>query len=303
MTSPHGEKLKSLLLNQKLPKQDLPRLELTFQAYEIWLHRLSQIQADSVEELVKQMVILLNSYRLQVDIELIFDSETDFLYRQKGQLKLDNSVLEEFLPILIQAIFPNEIQKYHLTMGAATCFAGLQFDATLTSPYVGGGMSVRNKDQDFAISRKIYLRASNSANFEQEVYAEANLAYLAAECKTNLDKTMFQEAATTALDLKRNIPSAKYYLLCEWLDMTPISSSISAIDEIIILRKYKRLSSNIRSAFSTVEGRRKNRALFVGYLTDHPFAYDTFLRFILHIGRLIKNDNLDEDDVFNRGYF
>lgn len=53
-------------------------------------------------------------------------------------------------------------------------------------------------------------------------YRETNIAYLACECKTNLDKTMFQEASATALDLKSTVPSAKYLLLCEWLDMTPI---------------------------------------------------------------------------------
>ena len=36
-----------------------------------------------------------------IDVDLIFDSPEDFLYRQKGQLKLDNTVIEEFLPIFV----------------------------------------------------------------------------------------------------------------------------------------------------------------------------------------------------------
>lgn len=55
--------------------------------------------------------------------------------------------------------------------------------------------------------------------------AETHIAYVAAECKTNLDKTMFQEAAATALDVKSAVPGANYYLLCEWLDIwNPIHS-------------------------------------------------------------------------------
>lgn len=57
---------------------------------------------------------------------------------------------------------------------------------------------------------------------------------------------MFQEAAATALDVKTAVPVAKYYLLCEWLDMTPISTATTAIDEVIILRKARRLASDIR---------------------------------------------------------
>lgn len=34
-------------------------------------------------------------------LDLIFDNLSDFLYRQKGQLKLDNSIIEEFLPWLL----------------------------------------------------------------------------------------------------------------------------------------------------------------------------------------------------------
>jgi hypothetical protein len=130
---------------------------------------------------------------------------------------------------------------------------------------------------------------------------ETHIAYVAAECKTNLDKTMFQEAAATALDVKIVVPAAKYYLLCEWLDMTPINTSTTAIDEILILRKAKRLSSNVRQAFNTVEGRRQNREFFVEYLKSNPLSVETFSRFLSHIHDLISDDA--EHDVLNRGYF
>src|SRR5258707_5790168 len=53
------------------------------------------------------------------------------------------------------------------------------------------------------------------------------------------DKTMFQEACATAHDTKSAVAGAKYYLLCEWLDMTPVSTAPTDID-----RKSTRLNSS-----------------------------------------------------------
>ena len=126
-------------------------------------------------------------------------------------------------------------------------------------------------------------------------------AYLACECKTNLDKTMFQEAAATALDLKSTVPSSKYLLLCEWLDMTPISSSTTAIDEIIILRKAKRMGSSERQNFSTYEERKSRLESYRKFIYDHPFQVDTFRRLVNHIKSLIVES--EESEILSRGYF
>lgn len=63
---------------------------------------------------------------------------------------------------------------------------------------------------------------------------------------TNLDKTMFQEAVATSRDLKIAVPSSLYFLVCEYLDMTPVSITSTHIDDVLIVRKTKRMSSNIR---------------------------------------------------------
>ena len=85
--------------------------------------------------------------------------------------------------------------------------------------------------------------------------------------------------------------------------MLPISSSVTAIDEILILRKAKRLSSNVRSAFSTAKGRNRNRDYFVNYLDNNPFSPEVFMRFLAEIERMVGQDELDEKDVLSRGYF
>jgi len=248
------------------------------------------------------MVNLLNDYRLYLDLGLIFESNKDFLYRQKGQLKLDNSVIEEFVPILVTTVLADKLEGYELSFGPTTCFSSVRFESSLISCHTEVGMQIREKDQDFAISKKLFIRASHFPDFKEAITKETHIAYVVAECKTNLDKTMFQEAAATAIDVKVAVPTAKYYLLCEWLDMTPISTSTTAIDEVIVLRKAKRLSSNIRKEFDTFEGRQRKKAFVEEYLKSHPFAEETFSRFLTHICSLIGINN-NEKEVLARGYF
>jgi len=114
---------------------------------------------------------------------------------------------------------------------------------------------------------------------------------------------MFQEACATAHDVKSAVPGAKYYLLCEWLDMPPVSTAPTDIDEIIILRKAKRLSSNVRSRFSTYDGRQASRETYVMHLKKSPLRLELFQRFINHIRQLLTSEGPEEKSVLELGYF
>lgn len=300
LPTPHGDKLRALVQNEKLPVKDLPRVEQAIARYETWLQQLKAVRG-TYQEIVAGLVSLLDDYKRYIELDLIFDSDDDFLYRQKGQIKLDNTISEEFLPILVTTALADQLRGYDLSFGPTTCFSGIRFESSITNRQPGGGMHLREKDHDFAISRHLFIQVSHQPDFQESVTAETHIAYIAAECKTNLDKTMFQEAAATALDIKTAIPGAAYYLLCEWLDMTPISTNTTAIDEIIILRKAKRLPSNIRGQFNTAAGRRQNRAVFTEYLQANPFSIETFSRFLNYIRKFISDDT--EDGVLARGYF
>ena len=300
LPSPHGDKLRSLLHNNKLPESDKPRVEHALEQYGNWIAGLSSMES-STDDNIKAMVASLNEYKLFIDVEFIFDSDENFLYRQKGQLKLDNSVLEEFIPILVTTVFSEELKDLDLSFGPVNSFASLSFEESVKVAVSGAGMTIRSKAQDFAISRKLYISASHYPNFQESISAETNLAYVATEIKTNLDKTMFQEATATALDVKSVAPGTRYYLLCEWLDMTPISTTNTAIDEIIILRRAKRIQSNIRNAFATSDGRRRNRASYVNYLAEHPLETESFIRYLSHVRRLISDDT--EETILVRGFF
>ena len=273
--TPHGDKLRALLKNDKLPTNDRPRVSKAIERYEVWRADVERIEGTGMT-LVEPLVALLNCYKKSIDLDLVFDSSNDFLYRQKGQLKLDNTVLEEFMPWLVGRVFYDRLTECGIVLGPTNAFSQLRFDSELLNRAVGGSMAVRSKDHDFALARQLFLKASHHEDFEECQEARTHLAYLAAEIKTNLDKTMFQEASATANDLKMALPNSRYFLLCEWLDMTPMSTAATMIEEVIVLRKAKRMSANVRRDFSAAAGRAENRYLFEMHLDNNPLAPGRF---------------------------
>lgn len=302
----HGEKIVSAIQSNKMPVKDVPRLEMALQRYDEWIEKLKGINAETVDELVEKLVTELNTYKNYIDINLIFDSEEDFLYGQKGQLKLDNTVIEEFMPIFVKKCVEKVEENCDIEISSQIpTFSSVYFASSLSNPNIGGGINIKTKDQDFSMSRKLYLQSSYDPQFnpEKTVKLETHLGYVLAEMKTNLDKTMFQEASATAHDIKQAVTGAKYYLLCDYLDMTPISTTTTDIDEILILRKAKRISSNIRKEFSTKIGREKWRPWYTEYLMNNPYSVDMFKRFINHIFSQMSNEELIEESVLEVGYF
>jgi len=300
----HLDKLNATLENEKLPPADRIRVEQARERYREWIRNMGAATG-APDERIDRLVELLNEYRLYLDVDLIFDSEFDFLYRQKGQLKLDNSVIEEFLPWLIHSDIIPELRGLEVYVGPISSFSSAFFVSSLDSPQAGGGLSIRTKDQDFAISKPLYIRTSHSPTFTEASFETkaTNITYVAAECKTNLDKTMFQEACATARDTKFAVAGAKYFLLVEWLDMTPLSTAATDIDEVLILRKAKRINSNVRSEFATSAKRKSRREEYINFLTSNPFSADVFRRFVNHITKLLRNEAPEERKVLELGYF
>lgn len=301
--TPHGDKLKALTSNGKLPATDLPRVEAQVARYDAWIAEMNAAQGEG-RELLENLVAGLNSYKKSVEFDLIFCSDEDFLYRQKGQLKLDNTILEEFLPRLFDPrLVPGFGRQNGLECGPRASFAGLSFDSPLLALSCGGAY-LKKKDQDFSVTRKHNLRISREDS-PGDVFAEDfYVSYFATEIKTNLDKTMFQEAAATAGELKKATTGSRYILLCEWLDMTPISTKLTAIDEVIILRRSKRIGSGIRKDFSTANGRQEKADWFEKFLDDHPLSLEGFERFVFHLNECFPDAEHDaEDIVLDRGFF
>ncbi len=250
---------------------------------------------------VQKLVDATNRYKMFIELELIFDSPEDFLYRQKGQLKLNNTILEEFLPQLMfrGLSLPDSAFRF----GPQKTFSGLSFTSTLTNTGLGGQPSLRTKDQDFVLGKRLFIMTSFNRDFKGAEHIEAHLGYVCAECKTNLDKTMFQEAVATSRDLKIAVPSSLYFLVCEFLDMTPVSITSTHIDDVLIVRKSKRMSSNVRQEYRTGEDRAAHRDEYIEFLEKAKYHADVFQRMIDKIQTMADDTDPTAGNVLQRGYF
>ena len=301
----HGQKIAALAANRKLPKTDKAGVQAAWERYNAWVKAMDELSLDG-ETLLKKLVILLNDYKRFIEIDLIYDSSGDFLYRQSGQLKVGNSILEEFLPRLADTrLVPGLGLLSNLRVGPQSAFAAFTIVGDVHTP-LSSSIFVRQKNQDYAICKQVYLKASTTPAFEAGTTfeTEMSVAYLAAECKTNLDKTMFNEGLEASRSLKQAVASARYLLICEWLDMPPIDTKLTEIDEAIILRRAKRLGSGFRDNLSSVLGRKAVRTEFVKYYDDHPLSLECFRRVVMHLNQVFPPSvHLDEETVLERGYF
>jgi hypothetical protein len=153
------------------------------------------------------------------------------------------------------------------------------------------------------LGKRLYLMTSFDKDFNKSEIAEAHIGYVCAECKTNLDKTMFQEAVATSRDLKMAVPSSLYFLVCEFLDMTPVSIVSTHIDDVLIVRKAKRMSSNIRQEYRSVKERQAHRGEYFKFLEASQYHSDVFQRMVDKIQSMADDVDPVEDKVLKEGHF
>ena len=300
LPTPHLAKIEALINNRRLPAADKPRVKEALGRYDQWIKELQSVKAGR-KGTVQKLVDATNRYKMFIELDLIFDSPKDFLYRQKGQLKLDNTILEEFLP---QLLFRGlSLPDSTFEFGPRKTFAGLSFTSALAKPGVGGQASLRTKDQDFVLGKRLFMMTSFDKDFEDAESMESHLGYVCAECKTNLDKTMFQEAVATSRDLKIAVPSSLYFLLCEFLDMTPVSITSTHIDDVLIVRKAKRMSSNVRQEYRTAKDRKAHRNEYINFIESSKYYSDVFQRMIDKIQSVADDADPAVDKVLKRGHF
>lgn len=300
LPTPHLAKLNALLKNPRLPGADKPRVTEALERYKQWIGEMESIKPGRPGS-VQKLVDSTNRYKMFIELQLIFDSPDDFLYRQKGQLKLDNTILEEFLP---QLMFRGlSLPANTFEFGPQKTFSGLSFASGLGNTGVGGQPSLRSKDQDFVLGKRLFMMTSFDKDFKNAEHVEAHLGYVCAECKTNLDKTMFQEAVATSRDLKIAVPSSLYFLVCEFLDMTPVSIMSTHIDDVLIVRKAKRMSSNVRQEYRTWKDREAHRDEYINFLETAKYHADVFQRMIDKIQTMADDTDPTAGKVLKRGYF
>lgn len=291
--TPHREKLLAAIKNPKA-KADKSLLEEAFQQYETWSDKLTKLTSKG-DKRVEEMTSLLNEYKDFLEVDLIAKRGSPFIKRQKGQMKLDNSIIEEFLIHLVSDDILKGLPK-GIETGSQTAFMSLTFrPSTIEGLVEQPEIVLKQKDQDFTIGKSIYYQFSPDEKFDKKVTANGKLflAVLAAEVKVNYDKTMFQECAGTASRLKQGCPLSKYYALVEYLDMKPEDVRLTDIDNVFLLRKAKRLPFEKRSIFEEVRDQHR----------DFPISSDVMKRFVKEMQDFISSTWYDPEQALNRGSF
>jgi len=291
---PHRDKLNAALRNPKC-SADFDLLQEAMIAYDEWIAATSSLTTAGRER-VGQMVSHLNEYKDFLEVDLIADRGSPFIRRQKGQLKLDNSVLEEFAIQLIHPKIISGLPNFELSIGPNTAFMSLSFmPASIESLSGPPAVVLKRKDQDFALGKVIHYQFSPDEGFNPSETSSGSfcLAVFAAEIKVNYDKTMFQECAGTAARLKQGCPIAKYYALVEYLDMTPEDCRLTEIDNVFLLRKAKRLPAGKRDDASEVRAAHK----------DNPIQADIIWSFVEEIQAFVQAVWYDPDAALKRGSF
>ncbi len=290
----HKEKILAAIVNPKA-KDDIDLLKDALNAYEQWIKKMNGLTSKG-EKRIYEMTALLNAYKDYLEVDLIATHGSSFLKRQKGQLKLDNSVMEEFLIHLVHPSILNDLPDFDLETGPQTAFMSLAFrPSNIKTLDEKPEVIFKVKDQDFTIGKTIHYKFSPSSSFDRAktITGKFHLAVLAAECKVNYDKTMFQESAGTATRLKHGCPIAKYFALVEYLDMQPEDVRLTDIDNVFLLRKAKRLPFEKRSSLEEVKRQHK----------EYPIQADVIVKFVNEIQNFVTAAWYDPDEAIKRGSF
>ena len=81
LPTPHLDKLTALLVNRRLPAVEKSRVQAALQRYREWIADLEAVKGGQ-RVAVQRLVDATNRYKLSVELDLIFDSPGEFLYRQ-----------------------------------------------------------------------------------------------------------------------------------------------------------------------------------------------------------------------------
>ncbi len=293
--TPHLDKLEAAIRNPKCEPEDVRLLEEARERYQTWKLAITTVVGTGKPRVVA-MTQLLNEYKDFLEVELIAAHGSAFIKRQKGQLKLDNSVLEEFLIDLTQPTVLTGLPDFPLTVGPNTAFMSLSFaPPALRALNEAPVVALKVKDQDFIIGKEIHYRFSPDPTFAVNKTATGSLALavMAAEAKVNLDKTMFQEASGTASRLKQGCPYSQYYILNEYLDMEAEDCRLTAIDNVFLLRHAKRLPFEKRSVLTEVRRQHVNC----------PIDAEVIWKFVEKIQAFINAAWYDPAAALKRGSF
>lgn len=190
------------------------------------------------KSVIEERVALLNDYYdFFNEYDASHDKKIDDVF--SPQSKFRSTVLEEFLAILLHDAVREHLKDAPFSkveIGSVKAYANLYFYGRDFSSFVNKpSLGINVKDQDFAIYRNVKIAMDDSESVETSV------PVVAIECKTYVDKTMFEGAAATAEKLKAGNPYTMFGIVAETYEIDrSFIPAYSRIDQVYILRKGTR---------------------------------------------------------------
>lgn len=244
----HGDNIDNKVKREH-NQQNRKLLKEIKQNYLEWKASNLKITGTSKPDIIKK-VELLNDYKNFID-------QTKFR-KEKGrpngftfQSKLHSTVIEEFLYYLFKDI--SKLKNKNINFGATKAYLNLYFAPPDIDAFEESSNIVINiKDQDFSISKEVMVksRVSNNQNWqENKIYVPV----VSIECKTFLDKTMYEGSVSTAEKIKKGNPYCIFLIVTETYDVSlDVDPKYSSIDQIYILRKQKRKQEQLKPIFDDI---------------------------------------------------
>lgn len=205
----------------------------------------------SAKGVIDKRVDLLNKY---YDFFIKYDSSHDKKIDDvfSAQSKFRSTVLEEFLAILMNDAVREclkDVPNARVEIGSVKAYANLYFYSKNFTTFASEpSIGINVKDQDFAIYRSVRICMDDGEPVTTSV------PVVAIECKTYVDKTMFEGAAATAEKLKAGNPYTMFGIVAETYEIDKsFIPAYSRVDQVYILRKGSRKGQIKPIAYDVVE--------------------------------------------------
>ena len=238
-THPYLVHAKNIISKRKDKKnaKKIPVLDMFARKYLVYLKGNLGLMGASRDVIEKRVALLNDYYDFFVRYDSSHDKKIDDIF--SAQSKFRSTVLEEFLAILLHDAVGEclkEVPDADVEIGSVKAYANLyfyskNFAAFANEPSIG----INVKDQDFAIYRNVKIRMDDGEPILTSV------PVVAIECKTYVDKTMFEGAAATAEKLKAGNPYTMFGIVAETYEIDrSFIPAYSRVDQVYILRKGSR---------------------------------------------------------------
>ena len=242
----HGDNIDGKLAKNN-PPENTRLLNEIKHIYDVWKKANMQITGTTKAN-IKNKTQLLNKYKEFIN-QTKFKKEGGNSHGFSSQSKLHSTVIEEFMYYLFKDI--EALSGKGIDLGPTSAYSNLFFAPPNIGDFAIRPTIVLNlKEQDFSISKKINLQASVSG--ESKVYKRSfAVPIVSIECKTYIDKTMYEGSVATAEKIKKGNPYCLFLIVVECYDVSfSVEPRYSQINQIYVLRKQKRKDRNSAPIYS-----------------------------------------------------